>query len=485
MENKNNSNIEVQKADIFIKENMHKVNPRYRHKYHLMPPLNWCNDPNGLIDIDGVYHVFYQANPYQAVWGPMHWGHQISTDFIKWQLLPTALAPGKGYDHKFGAFSGSSLYEDGKLYLFYTATNKFQNQALAVSSDGVNFHKKKVLLFNGRNLPKGYSNADFRDPKAFKYKGKYYFICGNRNDLTQDKQIILFESFKITGPYQFKNVFYKQNNIGGITECPDLFFTKDKAVLLFSPQQLKNDVKYQFQNNDSCVYTIGTLTDDMCFHNETELQEFDYGFSFYASQIMPTNDGRNVLIAWMRSWAEENVTKDDHWCGSMVLPREVELRNQHLYQKPVREVYNYLSNIIKVPDLMLNNESKKLFTASVSRITVDIRLNEQKDGVIGLELFKNSTYATKLYYDYHEELLVLDRNNAGNKLDGIRYAKIDSKEILKLEIFLDVSSLEVFVNNGMFTMTAMICAPETATEVCAYATGQGTFMNITKADFNL
>ncbi|RBN37702.1 sucrose-6-phosphate hydrolase, partial [Priestia megaterium] len=129
----------IEQAQHSLNEAEKKVNHQYRLGYHIMAPANWINDPNGLVQYKGEYHVFYQHHPYDENWGPMHWGHVKSKDLVHWQHLPIALAPGDTFD-KDGCFSGSAVDNEGELTLIYTGHNYidkeldtfFQNQNIAV-----------------------------------------------------------------------------------------------------------------------------------------------------------------------------------------------------------------------------------------------------------------------------------------------------------------------------------------------------------------
>ena len=120
------------RANSYIARNSGTVVQRYRHSYHVMPEIGWCNDPNGFAYYDGKIHLFYQYNPYSAGWDTMHWGHVTSRDFIKWEYQPVELAPDMPYDDC-GCFSGSAIEKDGMLYLMYTGVNAegLQQQCLA------------------------------------------------------------------------------------------------------------------------------------------------------------------------------------------------------------------------------------------------------------------------------------------------------------------------------------------------------------------
>lgn len=147
--------------------------------FHLTPPVGWINDPNGFSRYQGEYHLFYQYYPYGTSWGPMHWGHQKTKDFIKWELVPCALAPDTEYDGQ-GCFSGSAVEHDGKHILMYTSvydrlqedgTHKIrQTQSIAIG-DGVNYEKLSCNpVIKSDALPEGSSVVDFRDPRIWKEK---------------------------------------------------------------------------------------------------------------------------------------------------------------------------------------------------------------------------------------------------------------------------------------------------------------------------
>ena len=142
-----------------------------RLHHHFEPEKGWINDPNGLVFFRGEYHAFFQHNPYEPKWGPMHWGHAVSRDLIHWNELPIALSPDQPYENSGGCFSGGALVKDNVLYVFYTAVSEElgQTQCLAMSRDGVHFEK-----YPGNPIIKSYpsdGSEDFRDPHVFEYGG--------------------------------------------------------------------------------------------------------------------------------------------------------------------------------------------------------------------------------------------------------------------------------------------------------------------------
>ena len=481
----------VKQANAYIDDNMYKVSTEYRNTYHMMPPIGWCNDPNGFSEFNGKYHLFYQFNPYSAAWGPMHWGHQTTTDFIKWELQDVALAPDKSYENPSGCFSGTALVKDDILYVTYTAASEFQNQAMAYSSDGITFKKLPALIISDKNLPSNFSNSDFRDPKLFERDGKYYIIAGTIDKINHNRVLALFTSNNLFGPWKYCDYIYSTKNVPGMLECPDLTTIGAYDVLIMSPQSISSSKIYEYQNRDSCVYLIGNLsTVSNKFYksdSSVKLEEFDKGFSFYAPQTVTTSDGRVVLIAWMGNWVDPITTTNDGWCGAMTLPRELKIIDNHIYQTPVREINNYIFNEKKVDDLELSNETLILngFESRTSKITLDIDVSTMfgKEKA-GIEVYKGSDYSTRIYYDNELGCLVFDRNNCGSILSGVRYCKvepIDNK--IKIEIYLDVNSVEIFINDGYYTMTGTVFAPSGNNNIALFSeNGTTNFSNITKAE---
>ena len=281
-----------------------------RPLFHLTPYIGWMNDPNGFSQYNGSYHLFYQYYPYKKKWGPMHWGHAVTKDLLKWEFLPAAIAPDTGPDSG-GCFSGSALSMDnGKHLLLYTGVVKLndmdedtflQTQCLA-EGDGVDYVKYEgnpVIDHEGSSR-KVLSKYDFRDPKMWREKdGTYRCVIGG---CTNDKKgRILY--FRSENGYDWKFVSVLAENdgsLGTMWECPDFFELDGKYVLLTSPQDVRQDKKYNCGN--IVVAMIGTFDEETGkFHKETE-QLVDAGIDFYATQTLLAEDGRRIMSAWMQNW---------------------------------------------------------------------------------------------------------------------------------------------------------------------------------------
>ena len=203
---------EIAEKEIFEEE---------RPSFHLSPRSGWMNDPNGFCFYKGKYHMFYQYYPYEAIWGPMHWGHAVSTDLLHWEFMPAALAPDQIYDMD-GCFSGSAVeLPDGRLMLIYTGvrlegsrnkiSKEVQVQCLAVG-DGESFEKyEQNPILDENDIPEGSSRFDFRDPKAWRCEdGTYRCLVGNRPS-DGSGQMLLYSS-ENGFDWKFRSVFASNRN---------------------------------------------------------------------------------------------------------------------------------------------------------------------------------------------------------------------------------------------------------------------------------
>ena len=341
---------QLKKADSYIEKN--KVPKDQKPAFHVTAPVGWINDPNGFSEYRNKYHLFYQHHPYSDAWGPMHWGHCTSCDFIKWEDLPEALAPDESFD-KNGCFSGSALETDEGHALVYTGViekdengkkSVFQNQCLAFGN-GENYIKYDGNpVIDGNQLPESFSREDFRDPKIWFDDGSYYLVAGNRKGDGLG-QVVLFRSPDLKS-WQYVTVLAENDGTyGKMWECPDFFELGDQHVLIVSPQDMRA-VGNKYYNGNHVLYFLGQYNKTNCQFDYSEGVMLDFGADFYAAQTLLTNDGRRIMIAWMQSWDINIKPAEQRWNGMMTVPRELSLINGHLYQRPVRELENYLVNPI-------------------------------------------------------------------------------------------------------------------------------------------
>ncbi|NGX77229.1 glycoside hydrolase family 32 protein [Staphylococcus sciuri] len=431
------------------------TNERYRLGYHVMAKSGWINDPNGFCYFKGYYHIFYQHHPYSADWGPMHWGHARSKDLVHWEDLPIALTPGSKED-KDGCFSGSAIVKDDTLYLFYTGHHYYgdndpehfwQNQNMAYSTDGVNFTKYEhnpVIASEPED-----NTHHFRDPKVWEDNGKYYMILGS-----QEKdglgRVILYQSSNLK-EWGYIDAIAKSESLedeGFMWECPDLFSLNQKDVLLCSPQGIKETDK-KYLNLFQTGYFLGHLNDDKNLFSREQFKELDYGHDFYAAQTTLAPDGRRILIGWMAMWESPMPEKEDGWVGALTIPRELTLQNNHLYMKPIEELKNLRTHSIDTANITL--KEPELITSKSSHIEVNIehQFEHIQETITKFELKDAHNKILSLEYNANNHEFSLYRTDK----DDYRYATIQSHQDLKLQIFIDKSSIEIFINDGEAVFT--------------------------------
>lgn len=299
-----------------------------RFKHHFEPRTGWINDPNGLICFKGKYHAFFQHNPKEPKWGPMHWGHAVSDDLINWTELPIALYPDMPYENDGGCFSGSAIEKDGRLYVFYTsvARGNKQTQSVAISEDGINFKKyagNPVI----RHFPIS-GSKDFRDPKVSLIDGKYYMVIGSGKGKTG--KVLLYTSENLL-EWEYLGVLYENAAFGKIYECPDFFKLGNDYVLMFS-KMIADINKTQF--------IIGDF-DGLNFYPKSYSSP-EYGPQFYAPQTFSDNRGRRILIGWFYDW-NKTPEPDSDYAGALTVPRKLDIVDGKIRMFPVEEAYDLLT----------------------------------------------------------------------------------------------------------------------------------------------
>ena len=413
--------------------------------FHITGERGWINDPNGLVKFKGRYHIFFQHHPYGTEWGPMHWGHVVSDDLLHFEYLPYALVPGDSFD-KDGCFSGSSLVKDGKLYVAYTGFIDNKNpddirqiQCLASSEDGIHFKKHGVII-DETLLPKEFKPCDFRDPKLY-FKDGYYYILVMAKKVVGNGSILLFKSLDLQ-KWEFVSDVLTHDSEGTMLECAD--YQSDLELLLYSEQNFPADNEHCL-NIHSCEYEIGTFNKDHKFIAKGEKRLVDYGFDFYAPQVL--EDG-HYLIAWMDMWDRNNPTAKYGFAGMLTVPRKITVKDGILLQKPV--IFGDLCEKIDI---------KNTYTGRMSVGTIELQIEDLKS--LSIDLRKGENEVTKFYLKDGE--FFFDRSHSGEaivgaekdplSLAGIRkmpYTKKDKDEIF---IVMDKYSIEIFVNGISMTNT--------------------------------
>ena len=297
----------------------------HRPAWHLAPSVGLLNDPNGFIQHNGVYHLFYQWNPLGCDHRNKCWGHWQSADLLRWEHQPIALAPSACYDSH-GCYSGSAVAAEGKITLIYTGNVKFPDgsrtayQCLAQESERGEYRKLGPVL----PLPEGYS-GHVRDPKVWRHQNDWYMVLGAR-DLQDRGKVLLFRSSNLRDWQSLGEIAGSGLNgleeFGYMWECPDLFTLDGADVLICCPQGLAPQPE-RYLNRYQAGYLLGKLDYRQAAFSHGEFRELDAGFEFYAPQTTLAEDGRRLLFGWMGvpdQDEEAHPTRRYGWIHTMTLP---------------------------------------------------------------------------------------------------------------------------------------------------------------------
>ncbi|MCD8023349.1 MAG: glycoside hydrolase family 32 protein [Lachnospiraceae bacterium] len=457
-----------------------------RPVYHLTPRIGWMNDPNGFSIYKGEYHLFYQYHPYSMNWGPVHWGHAVSTDLLHWNYLPCALAPDEDYDG-FGCFSGSAVeLSDGRHLLMYTGVREetredgvkeaIQTQCIAIG-DGLDYEKLEANpVLDVKDLPRGGSRADFRDPKIWEEEdGTYAAIVGNRTD-DGSGSLLLFRSEDGLQWHFDTMVDRCYNEFGKMWECPDMFELDGKTVLMVSPQEMCQS-GLEFHNGNATMYLTGIYDKEKKSFSRESLGAIDYGIDFYATQTIKAPDGRRIMIAWMQNWDGcVNPGEPFRWFGQLTTPRELHLKDGKLIQNPIREIEKLRGRRVYHKIILCEENALQGVFGRVLDMTVTLTPLEGEDyGVFRIRLAKRSRHFSVITFNSQTSVLKIDRRNSGSCHDIVHERKCFVRRQggkLKLRILMDRFSIEVFANDGEQALSATLYTPQTANGISFEADGR-------------
>ena len=471
---------------------------RHRPQFHFTPPAKWMNDPNGMVFYEGEYHLFYQHHPDSTVWGPMHWGHAVSTDLVHWQHLPIALFP----DALGLIFSGSAVIDwkntsgfgiNGKppmvaMFTYHDmaaekrGTQTFQTQGLAYSND----RGRTWTKYTGNPVIPNAGIRDFRDTKVIWHEASQRWIMV----LAAGDRIRLYASYDLT-QWEFASEFgVNVGAHGGVWECPDLFpiriegTNETRWVLLVSINpggpNGGSATQYFVGSFDGTTFTLdpqfatglGTAGKE-----PTRGIWVDHGRDDYAGVTwsdIPSTDGRRLFIGWMSNWDYAAVVPTDAWRSAMTIPRSLTLRRTpaglRLFSTPVSELR------------LLRGETRTLTAQRISG-TVPLRLpsggtaaqseidleffvspNDTTDVAVELSNAAGETYrigfnqATGRYYS---DRTALPRAFSAKFATAVHWApRIVTDSVVRMHLFFDRASAELFGDGGATALTDIMFPTE-------------------------
>lgn len=449
----------------------------FRPSYHYTPPKNWVNDPNGLVYLDGEYHLFYQYNPFGDKWGHMSWGHAISKDLQKWETLPLALPEIENPDgSSIMIFSGcvvvdslntSKLFANGfrkgLVAVFTSHVSKpgqdlAQHQSLAYSSD-----KGRTWKYFDKNPVLDIGLTNFRDPNVIWWPLEKKWVMTVVKPL---EYLVQFYESKDLKKWTLLSEFGKQGDMSKIWECPALIKvpienTKEsKWVLMLSSGHREAGylaMQYFVGDFDGKKFKV---------QKQNEILYVDEGKDFYAAipfYNLPKNQKNPIIIGWTNDWEYANDIPAEGYRGGFSVGRKLSLYKTDgvlkIKQEPI------INNQIKTESIALAQGyalNSKLGEKSGNsyRLKLDIDLGTSNG--FDLKLLKFEEKYLLISYDVATHTLSLDRSKSGivdfnKRFSGVEQMKVMTQnKRIQLDILVDKSVVELYVNGGKFVMTDLV-----------------------------
>lgn len=452
----------IQLSDTYDMNNREKFRPLYHHT----PAYGWMNDPNGMFYKDGVYHLYFQHNPYGSTWGNMTWGHSTSRDLVNWEFQGDPLLP----DAWGTIFSGSCVvdYENtagfgrGAVIAFYTSAKSTawgdsQSQSLAYSLD------------NGKTFTKYVGNPiltsqerDFRDPKVFWYAPDKHWVM----ILAVGQEMQIFSSKNLKEWKKESSFGAKQGAHGGVWECPDLVQlpvegSKEKKWVLIC--NLNPGGPF---GGSAAQYFVGTF-DGKKFTNEspTQTKWLDWGKDNYATVTWSNApDGRCIALGWMSNWQYQAVLPTSQYRGSNTLARDLTLYKENgdyfLKSAPSPEIESLRGEKVSVPSFKVSDtyEINSLLEHNDGAYEIEMTIKNSGASKIVFSLLNAKDEKIYMYYNVPQKQFVMDRSESGltdfsKDFPAVTVAPVGDTDIIRIRLFIDKSSIEVFGEDGKYVMT--------------------------------
>lgn len=458
----------------------------FRPLYHHTPAYGWMNDPNGMFYKNGVYHLYFQYNPYGSVWGNMHWGHSTSTDLMHWKFEGCAIVP----DAWGAIFSGSCVVDHentagfGKeaVVAFYTSAKStpwgdIQMQSMAYSLD----NGKTFTKYEGNPILTS-SEKDFRDPKVFWYApGKHWVMI-----LAVGQHMEIYSSVNLKEWKKESEFGAMQGAHGGVWECPDLVEipvegTREKKWVLIC--NLNPGGPF---GGSAAQYFVGSF-DGKKFVNEspTQTKWMDWGKDNYATVTWNNApDGRCIALGWMSNWQYANKVPTRQYRSANTLARDLTLyrEGQELYLKstPSSEVKKARGKKVSIPSFKVSekHEMVNLFEEKQGAYEVEIVIQNAGASKIAFCLLNDKGEKVSMYYDLNRKQFVMDRSESGTvdfskDFPAVTVAPVNVDKELTLRLFVDRSSIEAFGEDGKFVMTNLVFPSQPYVKMCFEADKNG------------
>lgn len=460
---------EIKLSDTFDSSNRET----YRPVYHHTPVYGWMNDPNGMFYKDGVYHLYFQYNPYGSMWANMTWGHSTSTDLTHWTYEGTAIVP----DAWGAIFSGSCVVDKdntagfgkGAVVAFYTSAKStpwgdVQSQSMAYSLDN-----GKTFIKYEHNPILTSTERDFRDPKVFWYApGKHWVMM-----LAVGQEMQIYSSGNLKEWKKESSFGAMQGAHGGVWECPDLVEvavegSKEKKWVLIC--NLNPGGPF---GGSAAQYFVGSF-DGKKFVNEspTQTKWLDWGKDNYATVTWSNAPaGRCIALGWMSNWQYANSVPTTQYRSANTLARDLTLYRVggelYLKSKPSPEIKKARAEEKKIPTFEVkgNYEVASLLADNKGAYEIEMAIENKGTSKIDFSLMNEKGEKVAMYYDVVRKQFVMDRSASGivgfsRDFPAVTVAPVRNTDQIHLRLFIDRSSVEAFGEEGEYVMTNLVFPAE-------------------------
>lgn len=460
---------EIKLSDTFDSSNRET----YRPVYHHTPVYGWMNDPNGMFYKDGVYHLYFQYNPYGSMWANMTWGHSTSTDLTHWTYEGTAIVP----DAWGAIFSGSCVVDKdntagfgkGAVVAFYTSAKStpwgdVQSQSMAYSLDN-----GKTFIKYEHNPILTSTERDFRDPKVFWYApGKHWVMM-----LAVGQEMQIYSSGNLKEWKKESSFGAMQGAHGGVWECPDLVEvavegSKEKKWVLIC--NLNPGGPF---GGSAAQYFVGSF-DGKKFVNEspTQTKWLDWGKDNYATVTWSNAPaGRCIALGWMSNWQYANNVPTTQYRSANTLARDLTLYRAggelYLKSKPSPEIKKARAEEKKISTFEVkgNYEVASLLADNKGAYEIEMTIENKGTSKIDFSLMNEKGEKVAMYYDVVCKQFVMDRSASGivgfsRDFPAVTVAPVRNTDQIHLRLFIDRSSVEAFGEDGEYVMTNLVFPAE-------------------------
>ena len=426
---------EIKYSDTFDTTNRE----RFRPVYHHTPVYGWMNDPNGMFYKDGVWHLYYQWNPYGSQWENMHWGHSTSRDLIHWQAEPMALEP----DWLGAIFSGSCVTRGDEVVAMYTTAGHHQTQSIAYSNDGGRTFQK----FSGNPVLTA-DVPDFRDPRPFWNED----IKAWNLILAVGQEMRIYSSQNLTD-WTYESAFGSEyGNHGGVWECPDLFEIKDETLNIKKWVLICNINPGGPFGGSATQYFVGQFDGHKftCESMPKVTKWMDYGKDHYATvSFYNAPENRHVVLAWMSNWQYANQVPTKQYRSGNSIPRDLGLFNFG------EETY---VSVVPSKEMLAMRGAKVRKPTEACEIVVDMKNQAE------IVLSNSKGEEVTMVYDGQRQSFSMDRTKSGDVSFSEAFACTTIAptygHIKQLRLFIDRCSIEAFDAEGKMAMTNLVFPSE-------------------------